>query len=320
MPAGSAGIDHRVLPPHRGDRRRGPDRPADRLAARFAHCASAAVRARSPPACSCWPRPASAGLTVEEGLHDDLVAAHLGLAMLLLGLLIGLAGVGPGPKPEPAEASRGLRPLTLASTRPRVGDDRRRRLRGRHRGRGQAGRSPSLARTRPAARAAVPGLPRPVHAVRRRPADRHPADPPRCYVSRGDRRARDDGGGLRPACARQAFWIAPLLLVRRSLLGAINVWPGEHAGLIVAHLALGTMLWATVVYASGAPRCAPRCRSRARSRRPEPRARRPPERMESATTPPTPSTPARRGARAVGWPLPARARARCSRRFATTSR
>ena len=34
------------------------------------------------------------------------------------------------------------------------------------------------------------------------------------------------------------------------LLGALNVWLGEHAGLVVAHLTLGTLLWATVVYAA----------------------------------------------------------------------
>src|ERR1044072_5072634 len=51
------------------------------------------------------------GLTVEEGLEDELVAAHLGLAMLLLGLLLLLrrwSETTPAPAPE---AVRGLRPL-----------------------------------------------------------------------------------------------------------------------------------------------------------------------------------------------------------------
>lgn len=34
-----------------------------------------------------------------------------------------------------------------------------------------------------------------------------------------------------------------VLLPAQVLLGALNVWLGEHAGLIVAHLALGTLLW-----------------------------------------------------------------------------
>jgi hypothetical protein len=33
------------------------------------------------------------------------------------------------------------------------------------------------------------------------------------------------------------------------LLGAANVWAGKHAGLILGHLTLGTILWSTVVYA-----------------------------------------------------------------------
>ena len=34
------------------------------------------------------------------------------------------------------------------------------------------------------------------------------------------------------------------------LLGALNVWLGEHPALIVAHLTLATLLWATVVHAA----------------------------------------------------------------------
>jgi heme A synthase len=34
------------------------------------------------------------------------------------------------------------------------------------------------------------------------------------------------------------------VLVVQILLGAINVWEGKHAGLIVAHLTVGTLLWA----------------------------------------------------------------------------
>ena len=48
----------------------------------------------------------------------------------------------------------------------------------------------------------------------------------------------------------RAFWIAPLLLVCQIALGAINVWAGKHAGLILGHLALGTLLWSTVAYAA----------------------------------------------------------------------
>ena len=48
----------------------------------------------------------------------------------------------------------------------------------------------------------------------------------------------------------RAFALIPLLLVCQILLGASNVWLGKHPGLIVAHLTLATILWATVVYAA----------------------------------------------------------------------
>jgi heme A synthase len=41
--------------------------------------------------------------------------------------------------------------------------------------------------------------------------------------------------------------LAALLLLCQLLLGALNVWLGEHAWLIVAHLATATLLWATVI-------------------------------------------------------------------------
>ena len=41
--------------------------------------------------------------------------------------------------------------------------------------------------------------------------------------------------------------IAALLLLGQVLLGGMNVWLGEHAALIVAHLTVASLLWATVV-------------------------------------------------------------------------
>ena len=48
----------------------------------------------------------------------------------------------------------------------------------------------------------------------------------------------------------RVFPLAALLLVAQIVLGAMNVWLGEHAALVVAHLTLGTLLWATVAYAA----------------------------------------------------------------------
>jgi heme A synthase len=41
--------------------------------------------------------------------------------------------------------------------------------------------------------------------------------------------------------------LAALLLLGQLLLGALNIWLGEHGPLIVAHLATATLLWATIV-------------------------------------------------------------------------
>jgi heme A synthase len=41
--------------------------------------------------------------------------------------------------------------------------------------------------------------------------------------------------------------LAALLLVGQVLLGGLNVWLGEHAALIVGHLTVATLLWATLV-------------------------------------------------------------------------
>jgi len=42
-------------------------------------------------------------------------------------------------------------------------------------------------------------------------------------------------------------WIAAGLLVAQILVGALNVWLDEYEAMIVLHLAMGTLLWATVV-------------------------------------------------------------------------
>jgi heme A synthase len=42
-------------------------------------------------------------------------------------------------------------------------------------------------------------------------------------------------------------WIAAGLLATQLLVGALNVWLDEYEALIVGHLALGTLLWMTLV-------------------------------------------------------------------------
>jgi heme A synthase len=43
-----------------------------------------------------------------------------------------------------------------------------------------------------------------------------------------------------------------LVLATQVLLGAANVWLGEHPLLVVAHLSLGTLLWVLVATATAA--------------------------------------------------------------------
>jgi heme A synthase len=45
------------------------------------------------------------------------------------------------------------------------------------------------------------------------------------------------------------FFVSVGVIAAQVLLGAINVWYGKHAGLIIGHLALGTLLWIVVLQA-----------------------------------------------------------------------
>jgi len=52
---------------------------------------------------------------------------------------------------------------------------------------------------------------------------------------------------LRRGVARQFAWLALGILGAQVLVGALNVWLDEYEALIVLHLALGTLLWWTVI-------------------------------------------------------------------------
>lgn len=45
-------------------------------------------------------------------------------------------------------------------------------------------------------------------------------------------------------------YTAVVLVLLQVLLGAMNVWFGKHAGLIVGHLTLATLLWAVLIWAT----------------------------------------------------------------------
>jgi cytochrome c oxidase assembly protein subunit 15 len=199
--------------------------------------------------------------TVEEGLDEALVAAHLGLAMLLLALVIYVWGQRPaaartdsrGTRTEVAEADPvgggGLRPLALA-----------------------AGAAVFLTIVAGGYMAGTQNYGRPDYRLgdgahhacgkefptcngeflpfgRARLVDIHLTHRVFVYVAAllllalcvSVLRRRPSGG-----LVRSAKLVLALLCVQ-ILVGALNVWLDEYEALILAHLALGTWLWASVV-------------------------------------------------------------------------
>jgi len=192
------------------------------------------------------------GLTVERGLEDELVAAHLGLAMLLIGILI-LIRRGSDPEPEPDDAhppaggTRALRTLTwvasglllativaggLVAGTERMGTPEA-PVAGAHMACGE--QFPRcLGELMPFGRS---------HLI-----DVHLTHRLFMYLASLAVLVMVAVALVQRHRSR-AYPIAAALLAGQVLLGASNVWFGMHAGLIVAHLALGTLLWSTVVYA-----------------------------------------------------------------------
>lgn len=194
------------------------------------------------------------GLTVERGLAEELVAAHLGLAMLLIGLLLLLRrGATTAPRAAPAERTVALRVVTSVAA--------------------------TLVLATIVAGGYVAGTEK--HGTANAPVGGQ------AHVACGTGFSSDSFPGcngqfpgfgqteladiqlthrlfmylaaiaviamvalaLSARVSPRAFGIAGLLLVCQILLGAVNVWAGKHAGLIVGHLVLGTALWSTIVYA-----------------------------------------------------------------------
>jgi heme A synthase len=57
---------------------------------------------------------------------------------------------------------------------------------------------------------------------------------------------------------RRATLIALAAFCTQVLLGALNVWLGKHASLVVAHLTLGTLVWCSLVWLTLTALAAPR--------------------------------------------------------------
>jgi heme A synthase len=191
------------------------------------------------------------GLTVEHGLETALVAAHLGTAMLLLAVLIALLAVT---RPRPAVSPPASRSLLVAAFAACV-----------------------LLLATIVAGGVIAGTERHGTTGENAAAGAHLAcgrEFPTCNGSVlpfGSGEMVDIQLAHRTAMLLAVLAIAALALLlgrRRALeplrtaivvalaaqvvLGASNVWYGEHPALIVAHLALATLLWVLVVAAAAA--------------------------------------------------------------------
>ncbi|HET9121143.1 MAG TPA: COX15/CtaA family protein [Solirubrobacterales bacterium] len=193
------------------------------------------------------------GLTVEHSLKDTLVAAHLGTAMILLGLLLWLSykarSEGALETGRPVrEPVRGLKPYAataavlllcaIVAGGYMAGTEER--------GVNEVG--PNIAGAHLACGHQFPtcGDGKFLPFGNNRLTDIHLTH--RVFVYAATlaiivllsvayaRGARD-----------RLLVLGALLLLGQVLLGAMNVWLGEHATLIVAHLTVAALLWATVV-------------------------------------------------------------------------
>ncbi len=193
------------------------------------------------------------GLTVEHSLAEELVAAHLGTAMVLLGLLLWL---GFKARSEEGAASgermtgpvRGLKPFAtvaavlllsaivaggyMAGTEEEGVNDVGPNIAGAHLACGKQFPECGSGKFLPFGN--------------NRLTDIHLTHRALVYLATiaiivllGVAFARGSRDRL--------LALAALLLLCQLLLGALNVWLGEHAPLIVAHLATATLLWATVI-------------------------------------------------------------------------
>jgi heme a synthase len=208
------------------------------------------------------------GLTVENNLHEYLVAAHLGLAMLLLGMLIALRWATREAEAAVPRISRpGLRPLAIAATLFVLATVV---AGGVVAGTEEEGVENGVANgAHLACGEQFPGclggvLPFGEHG---RLVDIHLTHRALVYTTSLTILALLGLALYRRAWSPELTALAALLALQ-LLLGALNVWLGKHPALIVAHLTAGTLLWAAAVTAT--LRFSPAPQTASRSARPEP--------------------------------------------------
>jgi heme A synthase len=192
------------------------------------------------------------GLTVEHSLAEELVAAHLGTAMILLGLLLWLgakarseAAVEAGPATSPV---RGLKPYAavaavlllcaivaggyMAGTEEEGVNDVGPNVSGAHLACGKMFPECGSGKFLPFGNNRLTDI----HLTHRVFVYTATIAIIVLLLVAFARGSRD-----------RLLALAALLLLCQFMLGALNVWLGEHGPLIVAHLTTGTLLWAAVI-------------------------------------------------------------------------
>lgn len=197
-------------------------------------------------------------LTVEHGLHTALVAAHLGVAMLLLGLLVWLAQACRDRAPAAASpALRGVAALScllLLATIVAGGVVAGTEQRGTPGGGSSDGAHLACGKEFPSCNGAFlpygEGEMVDIQLAHRTAMFLAVA----AIVALALLLRRQGRGGLALAIG--------LTLATQVWLGAMNVWAGETAALVVVHLAVATLLWLLVAaaLASAQPLAAPAAR------------------------------------------------------------
>jgi heme A synthase len=201
------------------------------------------------------------GLTVEHNLEDELVAAHLCLAMLLLGLLLWLAvRARAEERAAPADGRAGLEPersRPVPALRPFAAAAAVLLLCAIVAGGYVAGTEEEGAENAVAAGA---------HLACGEGIEAFPGCIDGRVLPFGESRLTDIhlthrvfvyaatvaillllGAAARRGARSRLLWLAGLLLAAQLLLGALNVWLGEEPTLVVAHLTVATLLWSAVL-------------------------------------------------------------------------
>lgn len=185
------------------------------------------------------------GLTVEHGLRTALVAAHLGTAMLLLGTLIGLSWAAHSPRVA-HNGGRGLRGLAAATcalllaTIVAGGVIAGTEDHGTTGGAITEGAHLACGKQFPTCNGAF--LPYGSNEM----VDIQLVHRTLMFMTVLAIAALLARTRRRRVAGRLAGMIVAVLAAQ-VLLGAMNVWLGEHGGLVVAHLAVATLLWMLVV-------------------------------------------------------------------------